>query len=301
MRWKILPILTVVIAMLVACGPQISKPEAEVRTVTLKNIGLTSTDVNVKVKVTNNNPVGADLSKITYDLYFKKEGQWKYLGKGKKTEKVHIRKQGQTTIDIPTTINNVSALESLVPLARKGSVDIKVDGSVFLDLKATSYELPFKKITRIETEGRAPASKPQKGVWLAPPTQQASPGQGIKVETKVKMSKSGISGGEVKLSFDPSALKALEVEPGDLLGSNPLVSVKEKDNEKGLIHYALARKGKTLVPTPPGTLLSMKFKVLDSAKAGESKLTLEEVKLTNEKFEGISGIKIQGGSVKVVR
>jgi len=163
MRWKILPILAVVIAMLVAgCAPKISKPEAEVSTVTLKNIGLTSTDVNVKVKVTNNNPIGANLNKITYDLYFKKEGEWNYLGKGKKTEKVHIRKQGQTTIGIPTTINNVSVLESLVPLARKGSVDIKVDGSVFLDLKATSYEIPFKKITTIETERRTLTPKPQK-------------------------------------------------------------------------------------------------------------------------------------------
>lgn len=150
-----------------------------------------------------------------------------------------------------------------------------------------------------EKEKPEKPAPPSEGVWLEPLSQQASPGQEIEVETKVKMPEKGISGGEVKIAFDPAALKVLEVEPGDLLGSKPLVGVKEKDNEKGLIHYALARKGETPVPTPPGTLLSLRFKVLDTAEEGKSKLTLEEVKLTDEKFESIPDIKVQGAIVQI--
>jgi hypothetical protein len=56
------------------------------------------------------------------------------------------------------------------------------------------------------------------------------------------------------LTFDGGAMEIASIEPGDLLGSNPLVGLKEIDNQAGTVKYALARMGATSVPTPPGVL-----------------------------------------------
>jgi len=76
----------------------------------------------------------------------------------------------------------------------------------------------------------------------------------------VEPAKCGVSGGEVKIRFNPFVLKVVDVRPGDLLGSNPLEGYKRIDNERGEVVYALARVGKTPVPTPNGTFAYIKFK-----------------------------------------
>lgn len=142
---------------------------------------------------------------------------------------------------------------------------------------------------------------PSEGVYITPPSQEVEPGQEVRIKVEVKPVGWGVSAGEINLKFDPSALQATSIEPGDFLGSNPLVGLNEIDNEAGTLGYSLARVGATSPPSPPGVFAIIKLKALEVAKSGTYELTLTKVGLADEDFEDIMGIKVQGASIKVVQ
>ncbi len=150
------------------------------------------------------------------------------------------------------------------------------------------------------TPGPTPTVPPiPQGVYIDLSSHEAMPGQEVSIKVKVMPKDWGISGGEINLKFDPSAMEVIEMEAGDLLGANPIVGVEEVDNSGGTANYALARKGTTTVPTPLGTFATIKLRVLDGAKSGKYNLTLSEVGFCNEKFKDIAGIKVQSAVLEV--
>lgn len=141
-------ILVAFTILLSGCSQEQVKPTATVDDVSVKDISLQNLDLEVRVIVNNPNPVGAHLTKVAYDIYYLKDGESNYLGHGEKKD-IDIRKQGDTTITIPTTIDNKEAIKTIIELARKGAVTLKVDGSAYLDLKATSFEIPFERTKEV--------------------------------------------------------------------------------------------------------------------------------------------------------
>ncbi len=160
-------------------------------------------------------------------------------------------------------------------------------------------------------------------VWLSPASWEAATGDQIGVEIVVD-SGSGISGAEIELAFDGSALSAIAVvaktlapelvgldpvdeqgntvhydRPGSLLGEEPLVGLKQIDNDAGTVKLALARKGETTSDSPPGILAGVTFEVLDSASAGDYDLQLTSVRLTDQDFEDIPDINVEEAVVTV--
>ena len=136
-------------------------------------------------------------------------------------------------------------------------------------------------------------------VYISPASQEASSGQVVTVEVKVEPSNYGVSGGEIHLSFDSTAMTVLSYEAGDFLGATPLVGMEELDNQAGTLSYVLARIGESPVPTPPGTFMVVDFEVLDTAEIGTYHLQLVKVGLADEEFEDIEGLNIQGASVEI--
>ena len=141
---------------------------------------------------------------------------------------------------------------------------------------------------------------PFDGVYFNPPSQQVKCGKEIIVNVETKIADFGISAAEITLEFDPAALQVIGLTSGELLGNGPLIGTEEKDNQRGVIHYALARKGPTQVTDSAGVLAVIKFKVVGSA-GDQHNLTLSEVKLTNQDFKTISGFEIHNGSVEITR
>jgi len=138
------------------------------------------------------------------------------------------------------------------------------------------------------------------GIYISPASLEISKGEDFNINVMAKFANYGISGSEITLDFDPSVFQATDLIEGDLLGANPVVGTEEKDNQVGMTHYALARKGATQITDSDGVLATIKFHVLDSAPNGTHNLTLTEVKLTDQKFKEITGFDVQNGSVEVV-
>ena len=146
--------------------------------------------------------------------------------------------------------------------------------------------------------GEGPAL-PSAGVYINPPSLEAEPGEEITINVEVKPGERGVSGAQIYLEYDSSALEVTALEPGSFLGSTPTVGFKEISNDDGILGYAMARVGETSVPSPPGLLAIVTLNVLDSAPDGEYPLTISYVSLADEDIERIEELEIHHGAVEV--
>ncbi len=132
----------------------------------------------------------------------------------------------------------------------------------------------------------------EEGVFVSPALQDVELGDKLIMKVEVALSQERISGGEIRLEFDPDVMKVVGVEPGNLLGNEPLVGLEWIDNETGVFMYALARQGPTSSPTPSGVFASVELEVLEGAESGDYNIELTSVGLADEEFEEIRGIEV---------
>lgn len=166
MRFRIRHLALMVIAVfLLTCGctsePPIKEPAATVQDITLSEVSLQKLTVNTTVNIFNPNPVGARLNKVRFDVYYL-DGTPQYLGHGEKYD-IDVKENGNTSVTIPVTIGNLRALNAIGSLAQKGSITLMVNGSAFIDVKVTSWEVPFQK-TREFAAGEFDAYLPMSAI-----------------------------------------------------------------------------------------------------------------------------------------
>ena len=119
-------------------------------------------------------------------------------------------------------------------------------------------------------------------VTLTPASIDAESGGSFTVDVEVDPKGQGISAAEVTINFDPQVFAYEGMSVGELLGPSPLVGAESADQEIGQLIFALARRGETSAPTDAGTLVTLTFRVLDDAPAGEHGLTVYRVGLADE-------------------
>ena len=150
--YRKLAFLSIAIVIAISgCTEQIQKPTVSVSDISVKGITPQNLNLDVHVIIDNPDPVGANLTKIAFDLYYLEDNQSKYLGHGEQYN-VEVRPQGQTTVTVPVVVDNQQAIMALMEAAKKGAITIKTSGSAFLDLKVTTFEIPFETSNEIRLE-----------------------------------------------------------------------------------------------------------------------------------------------------
>jgi len=139
------------------------------------------------------------------------------------------------------------------------------------------------------------------GVYLTPATQQAKLGQDVTVQVEIDPGLRGVAAGRIHLAYDNSVLSVSSISPGFFCGATPLVGFKEVDEEAGVLGYALARVGKTTVPSSPGIFATVKFHVLGEAKLGNSSMTIKYIELGDENAKSIDDIGVADAIIEVVQ
>ncbi len=169
-------------------------------------------------------------------------------------------------------------------------------------LAPTPTPTPFPgKPSPTPTSPPSPSPMPASEVraWLSAPRDPIRPGDAIELIVFVAPGSFGISSGEATISFDANVFEVVDVVPGSLLGSQPLVGFKQIDNSRGEIKVAVARVGTTQVPSPEETLVLAKLLARQSAPEGESRFNLH-LALADHEFKSVAMV-ADGGSVIVVR
>jgi LEA14-like dessication related protein len=148
MRTYVLPgvfLLFAAFILLAGCSsePPLKQPTVTVTDIALSDVSLSTMTVNATVNIDNPNPVGATLNRVAFDVYYR-DGTDQFLGHGEKTA-IQVREKGNTTVVIPVRIGTVPAVKAVGSLVRDGTLTLKVNGTAALDLKVTSYNLPFSR------------------------------------------------------------------------------------------------------------------------------------------------------------
>lgn len=154
-------LLTLVLLTVGCTETPIKEPTVTVSDITLSDVSLQAMTVNTTVNIFNPNPVGADLKKVAFDVWYLDDTPH-YLGHGEQSG-ITVKENGNTSITIPVTIGTVEAAQGVGSLVQKGSILIRVNGSAIIDLKLTTYEKPFEQTREFpasEFEGLLPATIP---------------------------------------------------------------------------------------------------------------------------------------------
>jgi len=122
----------------------VKQPVVTVTDVTLSDVSLRTLTVNTTVNIFNPNPVGADLKRTAFDLYYVAGGSARYLGHGE-LKGFRVRESGNTSVTIPVKIGTVPAAQAVGTLVKDGSLTVKVNGTAAIDLNVISYDLPFEQ------------------------------------------------------------------------------------------------------------------------------------------------------------
>lgn len=136
--------LLVVVVCTAGCAqPAFKDPVVTVTDIALSELSLQAMTVNTTVNISNPNPVGADLKKVAFDVWYVEDTP-QYLGHGEQSD-IPVKENGTTSVTIPVRIGTLNAAQGVGSLIRKGTLLIKINGSASIDLKLMTFEKPFKQ------------------------------------------------------------------------------------------------------------------------------------------------------------
>jgi LEA14-like dessication related protein len=141
--------------------PALKDPVVTVGEIALSEVSLQAMTVNTTVNIFNPNPIGADVKKIGFDVWYLDDTPH-YLGHGEQSN-IPVKENGNTSITIPVKIGTIQAAQGIGSLVRKGSLLVRINGSAVIDLRLISYEKPFeqtREFQRSEFENLLPATIP---------------------------------------------------------------------------------------------------------------------------------------------
>lgn len=138
----------------------IVKPNVRIYDVEIYPDGINLKNLTLTLKLDKSNDIALNINKIYYNVYFLNQYDSKFtsIGDGESTEKNEWNYRWKT-VSIPTRIKNETAFKILYQnYTEYKPITIKVNGSIFLDLKISSYEIPFETTKEIKKSDYEPSS-----------------------------------------------------------------------------------------------------------------------------------------------
>jgi LEA14-like dessication related protein len=174
-RFVYVVLLVFVIVLLTAgcTGPVLKEPVVTIGNISLSDVSLQTMTVNTTVNILNPNPVGAEIRKVSFDVWYL-DGTLHYLGHGEQSG-FAVKENGNTSVTVPVRIGTVQAAQGVGSLVRNGSLLIRVNGSAVIDLGVTTYEKPFEQDRTFqagEVSGLLPATIPGTDINVSAGIQQ---------------------------------------------------------------------------------------------------------------------------------
>lgn len=144
-------VILLTIALL--CSAGCAAPPLEKPTVTVDGIGIESvtparTDLSLRLIVENPNPIGATLTRLSFDVYFLDAEQAVDLAHGEQ-EGIEIRPDGETNVTVPVTVDNAPLVRAFLRGLQDGAITLRVNGSATLDYGIATFEVPFSRTIEV--------------------------------------------------------------------------------------------------------------------------------------------------------
>ncbi len=149
MRRTAVTLLVAVLLCSAGCAaPSLQEPTITLTGVAVENITPGSIDLSLQLIIHNPNPVGATLTRVSFDVYFFDDGRQVFLAHGERGG-FTIRPNGETTVSIPVTVDNLRLVQALLRGLQDGALALRVSGSGVLDYGIATFEVPFDRTVEV--------------------------------------------------------------------------------------------------------------------------------------------------------
>jgi len=112
--------------------PEIKEPVVTFERVKIRAIHLASLDLEVTLKVLNQNPIDAILREFPFTVLLHVGKDRKEIASGN-TGRVELPADGSTEIPVPVTSNDLALIEALAEIVTRGGIRLEIQGNAVID------------------------------------------------------------------------------------------------------------------------------------------------------------------------
>ena len=131
--------------------PLLNDPVVTLEEVWLRKISLSSIDLEVVIRVENNNPLGISLRELPFTVMCSAGHTGHELATGN-TGQVSIAARNSTLIKVPVVSHNDALIGALATFVMKGGVNVTIRGTAVIDAILLHWAVPFEKTMPVTME-----------------------------------------------------------------------------------------------------------------------------------------------------
>jgi len=124
--------------------PILSDPIITLEGVSLRKVSLSTLDLEVAIRVENNNTVGVTLKECPFTVLCKKEGNTRQIASGN-TGSAKISPRSVTVLNVPVTSHNAALAGALVSFVTRGSIEVTIEGNAVVKFLMVTKTFPFAR------------------------------------------------------------------------------------------------------------------------------------------------------------
>jgi LEA14-like dessication related protein len=131
--------------------PVLQEPVVTLNDVKLRNLSLSSLELDVAIRVQNNNPFGVTLRELPFTVLCQAGDRNMQIAMGN-TGRVKIAARGSTLLNIPVTSENAILIGALAVFMTHGNVQVTIKGTAIIDCFLFGWSVPFSKTLPVTME-----------------------------------------------------------------------------------------------------------------------------------------------------
>ncbi|MFA6332188.1 MAG: LEA type 2 family protein [Methanoregula sp.] len=131
--------------------PVLHEPEVSLEGVSLRNLSISSLELDVAIRVQNPNPLGVTLKDLPFKVLCQDPDRTRQIAFGN-TGRVKIPARDSTLLHVPVRSDNAILIGALAAFVSRGSVKVTIKGTAVIDCIFFSWSVPFSKTLPVTME-----------------------------------------------------------------------------------------------------------------------------------------------------
>jgi len=141
--------------------PLLHEPVVTLEDVKLRALSISSLELDVAIRVQNNNPIGVTLRELPFKVLCCDTDTTRQIADGN-TGRVTIAAKDSTLLHVPVKSDNAILIGALAAFVTRGNVQVTIKGTAIIDCLLFGWSVPFTKTVPVTMERVAEAVAGQK-------------------------------------------------------------------------------------------------------------------------------------------
>lgn len=132
--------------------PVLHEPIISLERVKIRSVSLSSIDLDIMIRVQNQNPLGITLREIPFVVLIMDGERLQEIANGNAVN-IRIPARDHTVITIPVTSHNTALIRAIAAFISRGGLEVTIKGVAVVDCLVTGWSVPFEKTVTVTAAG----------------------------------------------------------------------------------------------------------------------------------------------------